>query len=261
MNILIIGDICGSPGRQATKKYIEKIKIEYGIDFVIANGENSAGGVGITKPVLDELYSLGIDVVTTGNHIWDKKDVFEFIEDEPYLVRPANYPQTSPGQGFCIYDYQSIKIGIINISGRTFMPALDCPFQVVDTILAKIKTLCDIIIVDFHAEATSEKMAMGWYLDGKTSLVFGTHTHVMTADNRILNKGTGYITDVGMTGGSDSVIGTNKERVIEKFLNGLPARFEVSEEAIRINGIEAEVDEETGLCLEIKRVDLGLDEI
>ena len=261
MNILIIGDICGSPGRQATKKYIEKIKIEYGIDFVIANGENSAGGVGITKPVLDELYSLGIDVVTTGNHIWDKKDVFEFIEDEPYLVRPANYPQTSPGQGFCIYDYQSIKIGIINISGRTFMSALDCPFQVVDTILAKIKTLCDIIIVDFHAEATSEKLAMGWNFDRKVSLVYGTHTHVQTADERILPGGTAYITDVGMTGGHDGILGMNRKESIQRFKDGMPTRYSVCEENIRINGLEVEIDEITGKAESIKRISMNYNEV
>ncbi len=254
MNILIIGDICGSPGRQATKKYIEKIKIEYGIDFVIANGENSAGGVGITKPVLDELYSLGIDVVTTGNHIWDKKDVFEFIEEEPYLVRPANYPQTSPGQGFCIYDYQSIKIGIINISGRTFMPALDCPFQVVDTILAKIKTLCDIIIVDFHAEATSEKMAMGWYLDGKVSAVVGTHTHIQTADERILTKGTGYITDLGMVGPWNSILGVEKEIIINKFITALPTKFNLAKGPNVFSAVVLKVDETNGECVDICRI-------
>ncbi len=260
MKIFIAGDIIGKPGRTILEKYLKKNINKY--EFVIVNGENSASGFGITEKIAEDFFDIGIDVITSGNHIWDRKDVYDYLNMEHRLLRPLNYPIGVPGNGYGIYTSKSgIKVGVINLQGRVFMSEIDSPFQRVTPILKEIQKECKIVIVDFHAEATSEKMAMGWYLDGKTSLVFGTHTHVMTADNRILNKGTGYITDVGMTGGSDSVIGTNKERVIEKFLNGLPARFEVSEEAIRINGIEAEVDEETGLCLEIKRVDLGLDEI
>ena len=254
MNVLMIGDICGSPGRNAVKKYIGDIKVEYKIDLVIANGENSAGGVGITKSVLEELYSLGIDVVTTGNHIWDKKEIFEFIDNEPFLIRPANYPPASPGKGYCIYKHKNINIGVVNISGRTFMPALDCPFQIIDKILEEIKPKCEVVIVDFHAEATSEKMAMGWYLDGKVSCVVGTHTHIQTADERILNNGTGYITDLGMVGPWNSILGVEKEIIINKFVSNLPTKFNLAKGPNVFSAIVINVNEENGKTVDICRI-------
>lgn len=229
MNILIIGDICGKSGRQTARQYIPKLKKELSIDLVIANGENSAAGVGITKKVLHELYGMGIDIVTSGNHIWDKKEIFEFIDDEPYLVRPANYPPGTPGKGYCIYPLLGKKIGVINLAGRSFMPPIDCPFQKIDEIIAAIEVECDLIILDFHAETTSEKMAMGWYLDGRITCMVGTHTHIQTADERILPEGTAYISDLGMVGPWNSVLGVKKELILKKFKTGLPVKFELAE--------------------------------
>lgn len=243
MNILIIGDICGKPGRQAAMQYIPKIKEQYFIDMIIANGENSAAGVGITKKVLDELYGMGIDVVTSGNHIWDKKEIFQFIDDEPYLIRPANYPEGTQGKGYCIFEYQDKKIGVINLSGRSFMPMMDCPFQKIDEILSQLKEVCDLIILDFHAETTSEKMAMGWYLDGRITCLVGTHTHIQTADERILPKGTAYITDLGMVGPWNSVLGVDKDLIIKKFKTGLPVKFELAAGPTVFSAIVLETDD------------------
>lgn len=243
VNILIIGDICGRPGRQTARQYIPRLKEEFAIDLVVANGENAAAGVGITQKVLKELYDMGIDIVTSGNHIWDKKEIFEFIDDEPYLVRPANYPPGTPGKGYCIYPWRDKKIGVINLAGRSFMPALDCPFQKVDAILTAIREACDVILLDFHAETTSEKMAMGWYLDGKITCMVGTHTHVQTADERILPGGSAYITDLGMVGPWDSVLGVQKELVLKKFKTGLPVRFVLAEKPTVFSAVVVEADE------------------
>ncbi len=228
MNILIVGDICGKEGRAEAQKWIPILHDEYNIDMVIANGENSAGGVGITKKVLDELFSIQIDVVTSGNHIWDKKEIFSFIDSEDYLIRPANYPPDTPGKGYCVFECKGKKVGVINLLGRTFMPAMDCPFRKADEIIGAIQKDCDYIILDFHAETTSEKMAMGWYLDGRVSCVVGTHTHIQTADERILPQGTGYITDLGMVGPWDSILGVDKDLILKKFLTGLPVKFELA---------------------------------
>ena len=255
MKILFIGDIIGRPGRQAVEKLLPGLVEEHQIDFVIANGENAAAGFGLTPAVLDNLFGLGIDAVTSGNHLWDKKDILPRLKKEPRLLRPANYPPEVPGTSFGIYeDKQGRKVGVFNLLGRVFMPAVDCPFRIADQVIAELKKETDIIIVDMHAEATSEKIALGWYLDGRVSAVIGTHTHVMTADERVLPHGTAYITDAGMTGGFDSVIGMEKEPIIEKFLTQLPTKFEVAEQDVRFNGVVVEVDEQNGKAIEINKV-------
>lgn len=228
MNILFIGDIVGRPGRNYLEKNLHRIIKENNIDFTIANGENSAGGVGITKSTYDELIGMGVDMITLGNHSWSKKEIFDFIEESDKLVRPANYPMGTPGKGYRIAEKSGKRIAVINLCGRVFMECLECPFRTADEILEEMKDKADIIIVDFHAEATSEKLAMGWYLDGRVEAVLGTHTHVQTSDERVLPGGTAYITDVGMTGPRDSVLGVDKDIVIRKFISGMPARFEVA---------------------------------
>ncbi|MCG1011790.1 TIGR00282 family metallophosphoesterase [Tepidanaerobacter sp. GT38] len=254
LRILMIGDIVGRPGRTIIREKLLNIKNKYEADFVIANGENAAGGNGITEKIAQELFISGIDFLTMGNHIWDNKDVFNFIETENRMIRPANYPSTAPGKGYQIVQTGKGMIGILNISGRTFMPPLDCPFRTADEIIQKISRVTNIIIVDFHAEATSEKIAMGWYLDGKVTLVAGTHTHVQTADEKILPNGTAYITDIGMTGPVDSVLGIDKESVINKFITQLPVRFEVAKGPAELNGILVEVNELTGKAIAIYRI-------
>lgn len=260
MKFLIVGDIMGSPGRNVLKAYLDKNKSNY--DFVIVNGENAAAGFGLTNKIAETLFAIGVNVITTGNHIWDKKDIYPYLDSEARVLRPLNYPKGVPGSGARIYTAKNkVKIGVINIQGRVFMPEIDSPFERIDEELENIKKEADIIIVDFHAEATSEKIAMMWYLEGKISLLYGTHTHVLTADERILDSGTGYITDIGMSGGFDGVIGTQKEKVLEKFLTSLPARFDICETNVRMNGIEAEIDEKNGKCISIKRINIGIDEI
>ncbi|ATW24232.1 TIGR00282 family metallophosphoesterase [Candidatus Formimonas warabiya] len=243
MRILFIGDIVGKPGRDILRQQLRNIQDKFSIDFTIANGENAAGGAGINKRIFDEISNYGVDVITMGNHVWDKKEIFDFIENEPRILRPANYPKGTPGKGWNIFSFPNqLKIAVINLSGRVFLPALDCPFQNIDLILSQIKGQTTHIIVDFHAEATSEKQAMGWYLDGRVSAVLGTHTHVQTADARILNRGTAYITDVGMTGPRDSVLGVDKELVIKKFTTSLPVRFEVAGGDIQLNAVIIEIN-------------------
>ncbi len=247
MNILFIGDIVGKPGRICLRDMLPKIKSNYKIDFVIANGENAAGGVGLTKKVVQELYSYEVDIITSGNHIWDKKDIFEIIETEKNLLRPLNYPKGTPGAGWGIFKTPLGSIGVINISGTVFMPNLTCPFLTIEEPLKKIQEETSAIIVDFHAEATSEKVAMGWYLDGRVSAVLGTHTHVQTADERILPEGTAYISDVGMTGALNSILGVKKEIVLKKFISQLPIRFEVeNKQPYQINGVIVNINLDTG---------------
>jgi len=228
MNIMMIGDICGRPGRHTAAHFIPILRQEYNLDLIIANGENSAGGVGITAKVLDELLFMGIDIITTGNHVWDKKEIFNFIDSGKPLIRPANYPPGTPGNGYHIVVVQNRRVGIINLLGRTFMPPIDCPFRTINQIISELQNLCEIIIIDFHAEATSEKLALGWYLDGKVSCIAGTHTHIQTADERIFPQGTAYISDLGMVGPWNSILGVDKEAVITKFLTGLPVKFNVA---------------------------------
>ena len=239
MRIMLVGDVVGRAGRRAFRTMTPRLRK---IDVVIVNGENAAGGKGFTRKALDELYEGGADIVTSGNHVWDKKDVFAFIDDEPFLVRPANYPEGTPGRGYCIFPFKAANIAVLNLSGRSFMPALDCPFQKADEMLAETEGQADIIVLDFHAETTSEKLAMGHYLDGRADIVVGTHTHVQTADAQILPGGTAYITDLGMVGPHDSILGVCTEIVIRKFRTGMPVRFEMAEGAADYAAVIVDID-------------------
>jgi metallophosphoesterase (TIGR00282 family) len=257
MKILFIGDIIGGPGRRAVRELVPSLIEDYRIDMVIANCENAAAGFGITREIVEELYRCRIDVLTSGNHIWDKKEILEFVEDYETLLRPANYPEGAPGFGSVVLPCPSgVKVGVINLVGRVFMRPLDCPFKTVQKEIEKLKRKTKIILVDMHAEATSEKQAMGWFLDGRVSAVIGTHTHVQTADEQILPQGTAYMTDVGMTGPFDSIIGTKKEAVLERFLMQMPNRFDVAKGNVRLQGALITVDENTGRSLGIERVSL-----
>ena len=253
MRILFIGDIVGRPGRTIVKNNLSRIIKEENIDFIVANGENSAGGLGITKETYEELIIAGIDVVTLGNHTWDKKEVFEFINKSEKLIRPANYPEGNLGKGYVIVKKNDKNIAVVNINGRVYMDPVDCPFRTMDKVLKEIEGQADIIIVDFHGEASSEKQAMGWYLDGRVTAVVGTHTHVQTADERLLHNGTAYITDVGMTGPMDSILGMNKEIIVNKFIDLLPARFEVAKENVKIGAVIIETNSENK-AITIKRL-------
>ena len=260
MKGLIVGDIVGNPGRETLRTYLERKRKDY--DLVIVNGENSAAGFGITGKLADQLFSWGCDVITGGNHIWDKKEFYDYLDKTDKVLRPANYPDGVPGVGHTIVkDRNGNKVGIISLQGRVFMPPIDCPFKKAKELIEEIKKETKIIIIDFHAEATSEKIAMGWHVDGYVSVVYGTHTHIQTADNKILPEGTGYITDVGMTGSDNGVIGMSVESILPKFLNALPQRFEIAEGNERLNGIEVEIDMETGECKSIERVNKSLTEI
>jgi hypothetical protein len=258
VNILFIGDIVGKPGRQAVARELHRLVDRYRVDLVIANGENAAGGFGLTAETAKELFEQGIHLFTSGNHIWDKKDALEFIIREERLVRPANYPPGTPGQGSTVCRTAGgVKVGVLNLEGRVFMNNLDCPFRCADRELELLRQQTPIILVDFHAEATSEKSALGWYLDGRVSAVIGTHTHVQTADERILPGGTAFLSDAGMTGAFESVIGVRKDEPIQKFLTQLPSKFEVAKKDIRLNGVVIEVDEQTGLAQGIERVNVA----
>jgi 2',3'-cyclic-nucleotide 2'-phosphodiesterase len=254
MRILFIGDIVGSPGREVLTKHLAEIVARERADLVIINGENSAAGFGITPKIADELFALGADVTTGGNHSWDKKEIQEYIPNEPRLLRPANFPK-SPGRGLYVGTSRGgVRFAVLNLQGRVFMAPLDCPFRTADAELAKIPPDVKIIFVDMHAEATSEKQAMGWYLDGRVSVVVGTHTHVATADERVLPNGTAFITDVGMTGPHESVIGMDRGAMVKRFLDSMPTKFEVAIGDVRINGIIADIDDATGRARSIARV-------
>ena len=248
------GDVFGRTGRRAFAEHTAKIKKEKNIDIVVVNGENAAHGKGLTLPTLNALYSGGADIITTGNHIWDKKDVLAFLDQEPFLIRPANYPANTPGKGYCIYPYKAKNIGVINLQGRIFMNPLDCPFTCASEILREIQRKCDIILVDFHAEATSEKMAMAYFLDGKITALVGTHTHVQTADERIQPNGTAYITDLGMVGPINSIIGVQPEAVIEQFTSCRMTRFEPAEGACTYCGLIIEIDDKTNHAVKVERI-------
>lgn len=255
VKVLFIADIVGKPGRQALSQELHRVVDRHGVDIVIANGENAAGGFGLTEETARELYACGVHLLTSGNHIWDKKESIEFIRREEKLIRPANYPEGTAGRGSAIVQTPlGVRVGVLNLEGRVFMNALDCPFRAADREIAELKETTPIVIVDFHAEATSEKLALGWYLDGRVSAVLGTHTHVQTADERVLPGGTAFISDVGMTGSFDSVIGIRKELAVEKFLTQLPVRFEVAKKDIRLNCVVLEIDETTGKALAIERI-------
>jgi len=258
MKILFIGDIVGRPGRETVKALLPSLKEEFALDFIIANVENAAGGSGITPKVADELFGYGIDAFTSGDHIFKKRDVLSIINDEPRLLRPANFPSVSPGRGAGIFKTKSgDPILLINLLGRVFMEARECPFRVVREEIDKNKN--NIIIVDFHAEATSEKVAMGWFLDGVVSAVIGTHTHIQTADEKILPKGTAYITDAGMTGPHRSVIGRRIEDVLTRFITQVDQRFEVANEGLQLQGVVFDIDENTGKARSIMRLQRKLD--
>ena len=258
MNILFIGDIVGSPGRRAVEELLTRLVDQHLIDLVVANGENASGGIGITPQVADELLSYGIDLLTSGNHIWKHKEIKPYLQDTDRLLRPANYPPESPGRGYAIVETAAgEKAAVINLEGRVFMEPLDCPFRTVDAILKELPKEIKVILVDMHAEATSEKQAMGWFLDGRVSAVLGTHTHVQTADGRVLPDGTGYLSDAGMTGPVDSVIGMRREIILERFWSQLPQPFKVATQNIQLQGVLLQIDSE-GRCREIKGLQVGI---
>jgi len=250
MKILAIGDIVGRPGRQAVHEFLPGLRRKYGIELVIANGENAAGGFGLTGKTARELLKNGIDVLTSGNHIWAQKEIIPYLDDDTPILRPLNYPTGVPGRGYLITG----KAMVVNLMGRTFMSNYDCPFRAMDKLLADIEPKPAIIIVDFHAEATSEKVALGRYLDGRVSAVLGTHTHVGTIDAQILPEGTAYVTDIGMTGPKDSVIGDDTEAVIQRFLTMMPHHLSVGKGNPVLNSIIVEVDEDSGRAIGIERI-------
>ncbi len=257
LKVLFIGDIFGKPGRRIAKEVLPGLVEEYSPDLILANGENAAAGFGITPALVEELLDLGIAVLTSGNHIWDKKEIVAyFIEHaDGRLLRPANYPATAPGHGLYIGRTRAaLDYAVMNLQGRVFMPTIDCPFRTADALLEKIPANVKLRIVDMHAEATSEKQALGWYLDGRVTAVVGTHTHIPTADETVLPQGTAYVTDLGMTGPYDSVIGIEKEPIIKKFLDQIPARFEVAKGDVRFCAVLIDADPETGRALGIQRI-------
>jgi metallophosphoesterase (TIGR00282 family) len=250
VNILAIGDVIGNPGRRALSQLIPELRTQYNIDMVITNAENASGGIGVTPETAREMLDTGSDVLTSGNHIWSHREIYPYLDSEMYLLRPLNYPPGVPGRGYLINN----GIMVINLIGRTFMGNFDCPFRAMDKLLSEEKNIPSIIIVDFHAEATSEKVAMGRYLDGRVSAVLGTHTHVGTIDAHVLPKGTAYVTDIGMTGPSDSVIGDDVDNVIHRFLYLVPQRLSVGKGKVIFNSILVKIDDVSGKASEIMRI-------
>jgi len=246
----MIGDIIGKPGRQAVQKLLPDLRQQYGLDLVIANAENSAGGLGVTPDTATELLEAGVDVLTSGNHVWAQKEIIPYLDSEMPILRPLNYPPGVPGRGYIIKE----KAVIVNLIGRTFMSNFDCPFRAMDKLLAELQPSPPVIIVDFHAEATSEKMAMGRYLDGRVSAVLGTHTHVGTIDAQLLPQGTAYVTDIGMTGPTDSIIGDETDAVLQRFLTIIPNRLSVGKGKVMFNAVLVRVDDESGKATSIERV-------
>ncbi len=257
MKVIFLGDIIGKPGRNALARKLDILIRENEADMIIVNGENAAGGIGISPGTCDSLFEMGVDMVTSGNHIFKKKEIIDYLDLEPRLLKPANYPPGTPGKGYYIFEVEKLgglKVAVINICGRVFVENLDCPFRTIDRILEYIKEKTPVIIVDIHAEVTSEKVAMGWFLDGRVSAVIGTHTHIQTADERVLPGGTAYITDVGMVGPRDSVIGVKKENIIKRFLTQMPQQFTVAKEDVWINGVVIDIDEKSGKARRIIRI-------
>jgi len=248
--ILAVGDIIGRPGRQAVRELLPGLRQQYGLNLVIANAENTAGGLGLTSTTAKELLDAGVDVLTSGNHIWAQKEIIPYLDSEMPILRPLNYPPSVPGRGYTV----NSQAMVVNLIGRTFMGNFDCPFRAMDKLLAELKPESPVIIVDFHAEATSEKMAMGRYLDGRVSAVLGTHTHVGTIDAQLLPQGTAYVTDIGMTGPIDSVIGDDTEAVLQRFLTIIPHRLSVGKGKVMFNAILVRVDEESGRAISIDRI-------
>jgi metallophosphoesterase (TIGR00282 family) len=253
VNILFIGDIFGSPGRRIVADHLDDIIRTNNIDLAIANAENSAGGFGITPSIAEDLFAMGLDVLTTGNHVWDKREVYDYLNRQPRLLRPANYPD-APGNGLVIVRSRNgVDCAVMNLQGRTYMPATDCPFRKADTLLSGIDPAVKVKFVDFHAEVTSEKMAMGWYLNGRVSAMIGTHTHVPTADSRILAGGTAYQTDCGMTGPYQSVIGVDTDTILQRFLSSLPVRMEPAKHGVELHAVILNIDEANGKARAIRR--------
>ncbi len=255
MRILMVGDVMGKPGRQAALEQIPQLRVQRGVDFVVVNGENAAGGIGITPDIANAFLKPGLaDVITLGNHAWGKREIYPILDEEPRLLRPANYPPGSPGRGFGAYEGAWGTVGVVSLQGRTFMEPTDDPFRAIDAILETLHKRTPVVLIDFHAEATSEKVAFGWHVAGRASAVIGTHTHIQTADERILPGGTAYLTDVGMTGPMDSVIGMSRAIVLSRFTTGLPARFEVAEGEAQLSGVLIDVDAATGQAAAIERL-------
>lgn len=258
MKLLFIADVVGKPGRRIITTLLGRLRRDLGISLVIANGENGAGGYGLTFETADELLSAGIDIITSGNHIWDKRDFVPRLRDDSRILRPANYPPGNPGRGHTVVTTtDGIDVGVLNLQGRVFMPSVDCPFRTAMTLVETMRKHTKLIVVDMHAEATAEKVALGWYLDGLTSAVIGTHTHIQTADERILPGGTAYITDIGMTGPVDSVIGVKTELALKRFLTQVPHRFQTADANVRLMGVIVDIDGRTGRAVGIKRIDVG----
>jgi len=255
LRLAFLGDICARAGRQALRSRLGNIISEFSLDIVLANAENAAGGMGVTPEVAEELFDMGIHLLTSGNHIWRHRDIYPYLEENPNLLRPLNYPKGAPGRGWHVYVKSGFPdVAVLNLQGRVFMPPVDCPFVAADRALAEINDDIRVRIVDFHAEATSEKVAMGWYLDGRVSAVLGTHTHIQTADEHVLPGGTGYMTDLGMTGAINSVLGMKKGPVLRRFLTGLPERFSPAAKNAAIMGVLLDLDSSTGLCKTIERL-------
>jgi len=256
VKLLFIGDIVGEPGRRAVKTLLPKLREQHGLDFIIANGENSAGGSGITPRMADEIFSAGVDVITSGDHLWDQKEVMELLANEQRFVRPINYPPGTPGQGSAIFEIRNskLRIAVLNAQGRTFMPVLENPFLVVPPEVERLRQQTKIIFVDFHAEATSEKIAFARMLDGQVSALVGTHTHVQTADEQIFPDGTAYLTDAGFTGPHESVLGREIEPVIKRFVTNMPQKFDVAKHRVLLHGAVIEIDEASGKAVKIQRV-------
>lgn len=261
MRLLFVGDIVGKPGRRIVAEKLNTVVYQHHIDLVIVNCENAAAGFGVTPAIADELFDLGAHVLTSGNHIWDKKAILDYLSNSPRLLRPANYPDPAPGSGLYVGDTAGgTRFAVMNLQGRTYLPSIDCPFRAADRLLQSIPADVKIRIVDFHAEVTSEKVAFGWYLDGRVSAVIGTHTHIPTADERVLPGGTAYLTDVGMTGPYDSVIGMDKQSSLDRFLSGVPVRFEPAMGDARLSSVVIDVDEATGRARSIERLVVRGDE-
>ncbi|TVY10582.1 TIGR00282 family metallophosphoesterase [Paenibacillus cremeus] len=259
MRILFIGDIVGSVGRKALKTCLPKLKTKYNPHWIIANGENAAAGRGITAAITKELFEQGVHGITMGNHTWDQKEIFDFIDKEERMVRPANFPAGTPGRGYTYIKVKDAELAIINLQGRTFLPPLDCPFEKANELVEQAKKRTKYVLVDFHAEATSEKLAMGWHLDGKVSAVVGTHTHVQTNDERVLPQGTAYVTDVGMVGPRDGILGMERVAVMQKFKTQLPVRFVVDEGKWHFHAVCIDLDTATGLGKKIQLIRMDED--
>jgi 2',3'-cyclic-nucleotide 2'-phosphodiesterase len=260
MNILCIGDVVGEPGRDLLKQLLPGLRAEFSLDLIVVNAENAAGGSGLTPRLGDQLFQYGCDVLTMGDHIWDRPDILEYLDKKKGVLRPANFPEGVPGRGWDIFETPSgMKVGVVNLLGRVFMRyQVDCPFRILKSIAEEIRQQTKVIVVDMHAETTSEKNAIGLFADGMVSAVVGTHTHIQTADEKVLPKGTAYITDLGMTGPYDSVIGQNKEKIIQRFLTSMATRFEVAKGDPRLHGAVIRIDDATGSALSIERIQRSL---